>query len=136
MEKIKQFMEGERGKTILFVFIVLLVGLASFELGRLSKSTSNGGVKVEYPNSLPNQSANAINALETTKSTPVGKTSTGTTYKKSTLDQQIFFASKRGNKYYPENCPAGKTLKQENRVYFGTRAEAEAAGYTLSSSCD
>ncbi|MBY0376736.1 metal-binding protein, partial [Patescibacteria group bacterium] len=47
----------------------------------------------------------------------------------------IFFASNRGNKYYPLSCSAGKTIKQENRVFFDSASAAESAGYTLSSSC-
>ncbi len=49
MEKIKQFLESDKRKDILVVIIVILVGLGSFELGRLSKNTSSG-VKIEYQN--------------------------------------------------------------------------------------
>jgi hypothetical protein len=45
MEKIKQFVESEKGKDIMLVIIVILVGLASFELGRLSKAQSLSGIK-------------------------------------------------------------------------------------------
>jgi hypothetical protein len=50
MEKIKQFILSEKGKDVLMVLIVILVGLASFELGRLSKEDSGSGVKIEYKN--------------------------------------------------------------------------------------
>jgi hypothetical protein len=46
-----------------------------------------------------------------------------------------FFASCKGKKYYTIDCSAGKTIKQENRVYFATGEGAKAAGYTLSSEC-
>ena len=46
MEKIKQFIESDKGKDILIVLIVILVGLASFELGRLSNEGSNQGIKI------------------------------------------------------------------------------------------
>ncbi|MEK9181892.1 MAG: hypothetical protein AAB786_02615 [Patescibacteria group bacterium] len=49
MEKIKQFVASEKGKNILVIIIIILVGLASFELGRLSKGTKSSGVKIEYP---------------------------------------------------------------------------------------
>ena len=42
MEKIKQFVASEKGN-ILVIIIIILVGLASFELGRLSKGTKLGG---------------------------------------------------------------------------------------------
>ncbi len=131
MEKIKQFIESEKGKDILIVIIVILVGLGSFELGRLSKETGSSGVKIEYPNQDLQQSinrpANIISATESTN-TKITQNSNST--------GKTFFASNRGSKYYTISCSAGKTIKQENRVYFATREEAQRAGYTLSSSCN
>lgn len=144
MEKIKQFITSEKGKNILIVLIVILVGTGSFQLGRLSKSgDSSSGVKIEYPNGeLPAQTeslpANALNALSATESVSnTVRTAPSSNFvapvKKTT--SQNFFASSRGKKYYPVGCSAGKSLKQENRIYFGTREEAEKAGYTLSALC-
>lgn len=125
MEKIKLFIESEKGKDILIVVIVILVGLGSFELGRLSKENSREGIKIEYSNQNSNQSANVVSATESnyprTQSSNSGKN---------------FFASSRGSKYYTLGCSAGKTIKQENRIYFATGEEAQKAGYTLSSSCN
>lgn len=146
MQKIKQFVTSEQGKNILIVLIVILVGTGSFQLGRLSKSgDSSSGVKIEYPNGelapiqdAQVQPANALNALSATESisniTRTAPSSNFTAPTKKTSSQN-FFASSRGKKYYPVGCSAGKSLKQENRIYFGTREEAEKAGYTLSASC-
>ena len=129
MEKIKQFIESEKGKDIMIVMIVILVGLGSFELGKLSKESSSSGIKIEYTGSngeqITSQSANAISA-----STNAGNLNFESTSGKN------YFASSRGSKYYSVGCSAGKTIKQENRVYFTTGEEAEAAGYELSSSCN
>ena len=46
-----------------------------------------------------------------------------------------YVASNRGKMYYPVDCPAGDSLKPENKIYFKNSAEAEAAGYKRSSSC-
>jgi|SRR3989344_5033544 len=121
MGKIKQFLESEKGKDVLVVLIVILVGLGSFTLGRLSKNSSNAGIKIEYIDQTISQGANVVSAINSTE--------------KSTNDGKNFFASSRGSKYYPLGCAAGKNIKQENRVYFNTRGEAESAGYELSSSC-
>ena len=43
MQKIKLFIESEKGEDILVVLIVILVGIGSFELGRLSKSDRSAG---------------------------------------------------------------------------------------------
>lgn len=130
MEKIKQFLESEKGKDILIVIIVILVGLGSFELGRLSKEANSSGIKIGYLNQDLQQGINQVgNVISTTESTKV------VNYQNSNSVGKNFFASSRGSKYYPLNCSAGKTIKQENRVYFATGEEAETAGYALSSSC-
>ena len=124
MEKIKQFIESEKGKDILIVIIVILVGLSSFELGRLSKNNLNTGVKIEYPNQVENQQANT----ESISNFPQ-------VIQNSNIAGKTFFASNRGSKYYSLGCSAGQTIKQENRVYFTNKEEAERAGYELSNSC-
>ncbi len=133
MEKIKptitNWIESEKGKDILMIIIVILVGLGSFELGRLSKANSSAGIQIEYPKQIETEPASAINAVESATSTPA-KTKTSNSAGKN------FFASNKGTKYYSLGCSAGKSLKQENRIYFATKEEAEKAGYTLSASCN
>jgi hypothetical protein len=125
MEKIKQFLESDKGKDALVVIVIILVGLGSFELGRLSKNSQNNGIKIEYPDqeasivgSIDENSFN-LNNLENSKKSISGN----------------FFASNRGTKYYSISCSAGKTIKEENRIYFNTSTEAQNAGYELSSAC-
>lgn len=122
MEKIKSFINetilSEKGKDVLVVIIVILVGLGSFELGRLSKTGGSEGLKIEYPA----QNTENGTSVSLSNSTIVASSKT-------------FFASSKGSKYYTTSCSAGKTIKQENRVYFATGEEAQAAGYTLSSAC-
>ncbi len=145
MEKIKQFIESEKGKALLTIIIIILVGLASFQLGRLSaKGNTNQGVKVTYPSPNTAQEANALSAVsehrETTdKAAALSHGSTSLSQvnppKTTAPSSKNFFASTRGHKYYSIGCSAGKTIKQENRIYFATSTEAENAGYELSSSC-
>jgi hypothetical protein len=126
MEKIKHIitnsLESEKGKDILTVIIIILVGLGSFELGRLSKESDSGGIKIGYPSQDTQQVANVV--------------SISPEIQNSNFNGKIFFASSKGSKYYTISCSAGKTIKQENRVYFTTGEEAQLAGYTLSSSCN
>ena len=134
LEKIKAFIQSEQGKDILIVLVVILVGLGSFELGRLSKGNDSSGIKIEYP--TQSQEASAISSITTNYSNILQNDKIE---KNSSLSAQAggknFFASNRGSKYYPLGCSAGKSLKQENRIYFATREAAEKAGYELSSSC-
>ncbi|MFZ2205318.1 MAG: hypothetical protein WAV23_01890 [Minisyncoccia bacterium] len=124
MEKIKYFIESDNGKDILTVIIVVLVGLGSFGIGRLSKDSTSSGVQISYEN----QEASVIRSTEST--TP--KTPNSNIVQKTS---QNYFASKRGQKYYSIGCSAGKTIKEENRIYFSSSTEAEQSGYELSSSC-
>ena len=130
MEKIKHFIESEKGKDILTILIVVFVGIGSFFLGRLSK-VQNSDIKIEYPTNyqgntptLSNQANLSQNGTNTGQNTALGQQAT-----------ENYFASTRGHKYYSLSCSAGKTIKQENRIYFATSTEAEKAGYSLSSSC-
>jgi hypothetical protein len=118
MQKIKYFIESNTGKDILTVLIIILVGLGSFGLGRLSKNAPNNGLKVLYQGEEVSMEKPVSNIITTQKSTVKG-----------------FFASSKGSKYYSLGCSAGKTIKQENRVYFDTKEQAEKAGYALSTSC-
>ena len=128
MEKIKSFLASEKGKDVLIILIVILVGLGSFELGRLSKgSESSSGLKISYPEGASTQSGSLIVGLDGLNSTKPGPGSNSS--------GKGFFASNRGSKYYSLSCSGGKTIKEENRVYFASASEAESAGYTLSSSC-
>jgi hypothetical protein len=125
------WVESEKGKDLLIIIIVILAGLFSFELGRLSKTNGSSGIQIEYTEeprqSAGYQEASVINSLKPAlKLKDQSKSAEGKNY----------FASSRGSKYYSAGCSAGKTIKQENRVYFDTSEQAEQAGYTLSSSCN
>jgi len=52
----------------------------------------------------------------------------------SQTKQENFVASKSGAKYHPtENCQWADRIKPENRIFFSTEEEAQAAGYEPSS---
>ncbi len=131
MEKIKPFIkncvESDKGKDILVVLIVILVGFGSFELGRLSKENSSSGIKIlsaqagEYSAGQAN-SASAVNFVPKIN-------------QNSNNISGNYFASRIGHKYYSVGCSGGATIKESNKVYFITEEEAQKAGYQLSSSC-
>jgi len=51
------------------------------------------------------------------------------------VERHPFVASKRGSKYYPADCPAAANLSSKNRIGFPSEAEAQAAGYSRTTSC-
>mgnify|MGYP001574455034 FL=1 len=46
-----------------------------------------------------------------------------------------FMASINGKAYYPANCEAAKRIKEENRIWFRSKEEAEADGYKPAQNC-
>lgn len=77
--------------------IVVLVGLSSFGLGRLSVQKSSVAA------------------------------SGGT--------EKSFVASISGGKYYLPSCRGASQIKEENRIWFETAAQAQAAGYEPAENC-
>ncbi len=132
MEKIKQFIESDKGKDILVVIIIILVGLGSFELGRLSQKSAGSGLKIDYTS--PNDSSLESTVSVSNESNNFSS-NTNILEKSPKINSGNFFASNRGSKYYSLRCSGGKTIKESNRRYFNTSTEAEKAGYQLSSSC-
>ena len=130
IEKIKLFLESEKGKDLLTVLILVLVGLGSFGIGRMSTGGDKEGLKIDYKAIEDNIVVSGVNNTANVN-TSIAQGSMETILSKS----GNYFASSRGTKYYSVSCSAGKTIKTENRIYFVTREEVEKAGYELSSSC-
>lgn len=126
MEKIKSFLESEQGKNLIIILIIILVGLGSFELGRRSQNTPKNLSNIDFSS----QTANTINGAENTVLEQKYE------FEGVNLEGRAYFASKRGSKYYPFGCSAGKSIKEENRIYFDTEEQAQKAGYSKSSSCN
>ena len=142
MHKIKQFIESDKGKDIFVVIIVILVGLGSFGLGRLSNESTKAGIKITYPDQIGNVTSTSDstvnisdNSQNSTSKNIVNTITTKTTIGSTSSVGKPYFASKIGQKYYSIGCSGGKTIKQENRIYFATEAEAQSAGFEKSSTC-
>lgn len=46
-----------------------------------------------------------------------------------------FLASINGKAYYPKDCAAANRIKEENRIWFSTKEEAETQGYKPAQNC-
>ena len=116
---------------IFTVLLILLVGIASFGLGRLSAldTTRHGNIEVLEPLTTP---TNAQNSPETrVMNASALSASVGST----TATQGKFVASKSGTKYHYPWCSGAKRIKDENKVWFDTAEAARAAGYTPAANC-
>ncbi len=48
---------------------------------------------------------------------------------------RLYVASQNGKTYYPVGCKSAARIKEENRIYFGSVAEASASGLTPAKNC-
>lgn len=91
--------------------------------------------------STPNERAEAVSAVHVTVS-PVRDTSapaeTDTPADQTPAPVQLqgsYTASSRSDKFHMPFCPAAARISEDNRVWFSTRDEAVAAGYSPCGRC-
>lgn len=117
---------------ILVVLVLILSATLAFGLGILAgkdmvKAEGKDGFWIEQLPEKPLPSAGgpaAVIEAVTSKEPAVAAPTSGT-----------YMASKNGTKYYLPTCGSAKRIKAENRVWFETKGEAEAAGYGPAANC-
>ncbi len=130
VQKGKNMAKSALSGDFFIALIVVLVGLASFGLGRLSMKPPKEPVKI-YQKS---QEAAVVRSLpeaaiaEKKDSLPQGATTLRT-------GGGRYVASKNGSAYYLESCSGAKRIKDENKIWFSSSAAAESAGYHKAANC-
>lgn len=125
--KIKSWFSENQRDLYLSLFVFLLAA-ASFGLGRLSAIwPAKEPIRIEEPKD-EGQMTKAPTADEALQPLPssfgLRPPATGN-----------FVASKNGSSYHLPDCPGAKQIKEENKVWFRTEAEAKAAGYKPAANC-
>ena len=111
-------------KELYLATIIILTAVISFGLGRLSKIREE-----KTPITIENAKENAqIGESKPLSTSNVDKTNSSATSK-------IFVASRNGKKYYYAWCESANVIKEQNRIWFSTQAEAEKAGYQPAANC-
>jgi hypothetical protein len=105
--------------------LIIGASVASFGLGRLSAGEGDVHTLPE-----PQSTGQEARALPTT--TPAAPPTSPTT---ATVPAGGYVASKNGTKYHLPWCSGAKQISEQNKIFFATKAEAEAAGYTPASNC-
>jgi hypothetical protein len=111
---------------------IILAGTAGFAFGVLEgrEEARAGGISVTTlgtttPGFMGKQAAAAAAAgASVPASAPAALPSGGE-----------YVASKSGAKYYLPWCGGAKLIKDENKVWFASKADAEAAGYAPAANC-
>ncbi len=113
----------------LLALLIMVVALASFSLGRLSVIEKSEEIQ---------QKAVVSPIMEKSQ---VGE-DRGDSIESSISDETAtaqsasgYVASKNGTKYHLPWCGSAKQIKEENKIWFKTKEEAEKAGYTPASNC-
>ncbi len=129
---------------LLTALVVLLASSASYGLGILTgqdMAHERGGVEIQQLAPAGDLSASAAlapipkspksSAVSKGYTPPAKQEKTGT----ATAETGKYVASKNGTKYYLPSCGTVNRIKEENKIYFNTKEEAEAAGFGPSSTC-
>lgn len=130
VEKLKSLVTDDR---IFMSATVVLVAMVSFLLGRLSvgEGIEGRGLGASLPMAPVTMTYTGSAATATAREV-VGPA------KGSSVSAEAngeYVASKSGSKYHHPDCVGAKRIKEENRVYFSSEAEARAAGYTPAANC-
>ena len=113
----------------LLTILIVCVSLSSFWLGRLSVG-ENQAMDTEQPATVIESNAKNTTSVESVDS----KTFLNEA-KSDIAAKGAYVASKSGTKYHLPWCGSAKQIKEENKVWFATKEEAEKAGYTPASNC-
>jgi hypothetical protein len=149
LQKIKLFLANVKDKLystekglkikddLYIILIIILVGLASFGLGKIS-----GYEKDKTPISILKTKEYMLSTvlegtsdIDDTKidDTPIATKNTNSN--SSTQAKGLVVASKSGTKYYYPWCSGVSRIREENKVWFNTIEEARATGLTPASNC-
>lgn len=106
--------------------LIVVVGVASFGLGRMS-------VQIDPPNGEDMTAfAGGENTAEGSDILPSGSKAE---LVKAATPSVTYVASKNSDKYHLPWCSGAKRISEGNKVYFASKEEAEAAGYSPAANC-
>lgn len=116
-KKCKYFVNEYVGDEVFIVALVLLVGVGGFGLGRLSfidDEQRKTPISIEYADMEPAAAGESAAAA---------------------WASGAYVASKNSDKYHLPWCSGAVRISEENKIWFASKEEAEAAGYTPAGNC-
>ena len=122
IKKIKGKLDIDKS-TFMCLCVVLLVGLGSFALGRISAENRS-----ERPLNSSYSPDNVSFGQERNEESREGNN-------EEVIKKKMYLASKNGKLYYPISCTQANRISESNRIYFASSSDAEKSGYNVSSSC-
>lgn len=131
-DKIKQVKDKIKPieNELFIVLVIILVALISFGLGRLSKIREN-----KTPITIENINEGVPINLTGEGSGASANAGQQTAKPGFTAGEKLYVASKNGTKYHYPWCSGAQTIKEENKIWFSSKEEAQKAGYQPASNC-
>ena len=140
-EKIKGIIDNLRPHegalwALAMVIVCSLLGLGLWRLassgGSLEPITIEHGV--DFAERYRQEQGRGVGVGNPSPNSPVREAETNLVANISGSSDRLV-ASKNGTRYYYEHCAGVKRIKEANKIYFDTKAEAIARGLTLAANC-
>ncbi len=109
-----------KNKDVFAVLLIIMVGISSFGLGRMSVGEEGKNpIKTEYFSQNNTESRNIASPSQVIESLSTGEV----------------VASRNGSKYHLPWCSGAQRMNEENKIWFTSIEEAKLAGYTPAANC-
>ncbi|OGZ97886.1 MAG: hypothetical protein A3J10_01140 [Candidatus Sungbacteria bacterium RIFCSPLOWO2_02_FULL_54_10] len=119
---------GERKNDLFIAAVIFLVGLGSFGLGRLSAiMPSKPPIKVTSPQITDIAAQDASSAAVGAGGLAAKAAATSAAGR--------YLGSVSGTAYHLPWCPGAQRIKEQNKIWFQTKEEAEKKGYKPAGNC-
>ncbi len=137
---------GDIPKDIFVFLALLLIGAGAFMVGRISvgETERKNELKIISPSNVSAiteeaqfEANSSISEAQITSSA----STTSRTFKThqltpaAKLKSGMYFGSKNGKVYYLPSCPSANRIKDENKIWFKDKQDAETRGYRPTSNC-
>jgi hypothetical protein len=140
------FGKGGKADGMLSIVIMVLVASAAFFLGRMSSSEHSAlpepvpmtveadvAPKAETSNETTAHASTTVG--DTTKGSEGSEASGSSTLEPGTEAQGVYVGSRKGTKYHLPWCAGARTISEANKVWFTSKEDAVAQGYTPAQNC-
>ncbi len=107
---------------VFYSLLIILVAITSFGLGKRSVEPVSFSASV--------QKESPIQLIQEGQEGSVIQANSG-----PSEEEPTFVGSKNGTKYHALWCPGASQIKEENKIYFASKEEAQKLGYTPASNC-
>ncbi len=109
--------------SLISIFFIISAFCIGFMIGR--KVESDRQIKITNAVPFEGYSEKMLASIEMGKEALYAKNDS----------EKNFVASESGTVYYYKKCSGYKRIKEENRVWFNTKEDAEVAGYRIAKNC-